>query len=61
MKEFHKKLNVEVTERVILYPKYKQPSLDNFLQPSYYDTIYLAQVGQNAEDLPKLERLFNFD
>ena len=50
-----------MTEKVILYPKFKLPSLDNFFQPSYYDTIYLTQVGQNAEDWPKLEQHFNFD
>ncbi|CDW83269.1 UNKNOWN [Stylonychia lemnae] len=58
--EIYKRLNVDVSEKILLYPKFKLPALDNFFQPSYYDIIYV-QSSQYTKDYPSLEGHFNFD
>eukprot|EP00347_Sterkiella_histriomuscorum_P022907 403336707 len=59
--EIYQQLNVENQEKILLFPKFRLPSLDNFFQPSYYDTIYLQQANSSKAEQPILENDFCFD
>lgn len=61
--DLYSRFNVVKEEKLILQPKFNHYPLTKYVQPTYYDTIFVLNpyYGEDDKVGPQLEPHYNFD